>query len=168
MDSVAPRSRSGCSLGPLGEPMKDAQRSIRPTRVRWHLVFVLSIAVAAFGCSRSHEREFRAIKKRADPHRIQSWATEILKQYPDTASVTLSNTPSFLQDVGIGRYGPFVNVSAAGPNSNRCVYLLFAYSPGWGGPGHFIDVGDQTFREATNEECIEWIPGVYYRYTFSP
>jgi hypothetical protein len=146
--------------------MKDAQRSIRPTRVRWHLVFVLSIAVAAFGCSRSHEREFRAIKKRADAHRIQSWAAEMLKQYPDAASVALSNAPSFLRDLRIGRLGPFVDVSAAGPNSNRCVSLLYITTQGWGGRGHFIEVGDQTFRQATNAECIEWIPGVYYHYAF--
>jgi|SRR5581483_7555489 len=148
--------------------MKKRQRAIRSAGVHWHLVFVLCMAVAGFGCSRSHEREFLAIRQRADAHRIQLWATEMLKQYPDAASVTLSNTPSFLKDLRIGRFGPSVNVSPSGPNSNRCVSLLYTTAMGWGGPGHFIDVGDSTFTQATNEECIEWIPGVYYRYAFSP
>src|SRR5437762_287750 len=105
--------------------MKGPQQLIRPTRARRRLVFMLSIVVAGVGCSRSHEREFRAIKMRTDAHRIESWATEILKKYPDAASVTLSNPPSFLRDLRIGRMGPFVNVSAAGPGSNRCVSLLY-------------------------------------------
>ena len=143
---------------------------------------VLAIVMTAFGCSRSREHELETIKARVDAHRLQAWATNILNQYPDATSlypyfpgiaadstmVILSNPPAFLNELQMGRMGPMIHVSGAGPDSKRRVSLLYADSFGFGGPGHCVDVGGQTFRLATNSECVEWIPGVYYRYVHSP
>lgn len=145
------------------------------------LIFGLGIPVAILGCSPSREGEFAKIKSQADPLVVQSWATEILKQHPDSTflhpyfpdravdstSVILSNPPAFFKNFQMGRGGPIVYVSASGPSSNRFVWLAYSESFGFGGDGHAIEVGDPTFRQATNAGCVEWIPGVYFRYLHS-
>jgi hypothetical protein len=117
-----------------------------------------------------------------DATNVQAWAKQILREYTnltelypyfpglsiDSKMVVLSNPPSFLGDLSMRRMGPSISVSAAGPSSNRCVSLLYAESFGFGGDGHVIVAGDESYREATNEQRVEWIPGVYYHYVHSP
>jgi hypothetical protein len=147
------------------------------------LIVIIMIAAAVLGCSRSREQEFATISRRVDARKVQAWAKEILKDYPtntqlypyfpgiasNSTMVLLYNPPLLLQDMAISRrMGPMISVASSGPSSNRCVSLLYAASFGFGGPGHVVEAGDETFRQATNAECIEWIPGVYYRYVHSP
>jgi len=144
---------------------------------------MIVIGAVLLGCSGSRQQEFATISRRVDAHKVQTWAKEILKDYPtntqlypyfpgiasDSTMVLLYNPPSFLKDMAIlRRMGPSISVSCSGPSSNHCVSLLYADSFGFGGPGHIIEAGDETFRQATNAECVEWIPGVYYRYVHSP
>ena len=133
------------------------------------VIFYSWLAWQTFGRFGFRQREFHAIKARVNADRVQAWAAEMLTQYPAGAStIVLSNPPSFLKDLRMGSYGPFISVSPEGPSSNRCVSLLYTYALGWGGPGHFIDAGDRSFTEPTNAKCIEWVSGVYYRSVFSP
>jgi hypothetical protein len=144
---------------------------------------IIVIGSALLGCSRSRDREFAIISQRVDAHKVQRWAKEILREYPtntelypyfpgiasNSTMVLLYNPPSLLQDLAIlRRMGPMISVSPSGPSSNRCVSLLYADSFGFGGPGHVIEAGDETFTQGTNAECVEWIPGVYFRYVHSP
>ena len=146
-------------------------------------LLLLMLAVIAFGCSRRRPAdELATLQSRVPATNVQAWAKQILTRYTnrtelfpyfpglsiDATMVVLSNPPSFLGGLSMGRMGPSILVSPAGPSSNRCVSLLYAESFGFGGPGHFIEAGAEDFREATNAECLEWAPGVYYRYTHSP
>jgi hypothetical protein len=150
-------------------------------------LFLLVAAVAGlavgFGCSRSRDREFAIISQRVDPHKVQQWAKNILRDYPtntqlypyfpgiasNSTMVLLYDPPALLQDMAIlRRMGPMILVSSPGSSSNRCVSLLYADSFGFGGAGHVIDAGDESFSETTNTKCIRWIPGVYFRYLHSP
>ncbi len=163
-----------------GSPTKNADH--HGSR-RWQVIIAaIGITLIMFCCSRSRKGEFETIKKRADAHKLQSWATRILKQYPDAKrleyypgnatpsdTVILSNPPAFLEDLRIRRrIGPMISTSPAGQIGNRCVFVLYVESLGFGGDGHCIEVGDETFRQATNAQCAEWIPGVYFRYVHSP
>ena len=136
-----------------------------------------------FGHWHSRRDELAIIKQRVDAKELQAWAKQILRQYPDRTElfayfpgmtadptmVILSNPPVLLWNMGIlGRMGPSISVSAAGASSNRYVSLLYAESFGFGGDGHIVEVGDESFKAATNNRCVEWIPGVYYCYTHSP
>ncbi|HWX21458.1 MAG TPA: hypothetical protein VN578_16270 [Candidatus Binatia bacterium] len=147
------------------------------------LALTVAMAAAGFGCSHARRDEVAVIRQRVDAKKVQAWAKQILKEYPDRAElfayfpgihtdptmVILSNPPAILRDMGIlGRMGPSIHVSPAGMTSNRCVSLLYAESFGFGGDGHIIEAGDETYRQATNAQCVEWIPGVYYRYVHSP
>ena len=148
-----------------------------------NLLSVLTIGMVAFGCSPSPRGdELAVIRKRVDATNVQAWAKQILREhttrtelYPYFPGLTitkdmvvLSNPPPFVGALSLGRMGPSVSVSPAGPSSNRCVSLLYAESFSFGGPGHIVEAGGEDFREATNRECVEWIPGVYYHYVHSP
>ena len=142
-----------------------------------------SVAIFFRGCTRSPESELKTLKHRVDAHKVQAWAKEILEKYPtntvlypyfegiaiSSRMIILSNPPAFLGDLAVrGWMGPSIVVSSSEPSSNRCVSLLYAESFGFGGPGYFIVAGGESFRQATNAGCLEWIPGVYYQYTHSP
>ena len=132
-------------------------------------VIAVAMAAAGFGCSPARRDEVAIIKQRVDAKNVQAWAKQILKEYPDRKEVFLPNPPTILKDMGIlGRMGPSIWVSPASATSNRCVSLLYAERFGFGGDGHIIVAGDENYRQATNAQCVEWIPGVYYQYTHSP
>ena len=141
------------------------------------------IITVGSSCSHSRRDEVAIIKQRVDAKQVQAWAKQILKEYPDSTElfpyfpgiaadssmVILSNPPPLLRDMGIlGRMGMSILVSPAGTSSNRCVSLLYVDSFGFGGDGHLIEAGDETYSTATNARCLEWIPGVYYHYVHSP
>jgi hypothetical protein len=166
----------------LGAYMKASTPRIRFGRLSAMLAIIL-IGSALLGCTRSRDREFAIISQKVDAHKVQRWAKQILKDYPtntvlypyfpgiasNSTMVLLYYPPSVLQDMAIlRRMGPMIAVSPSGPSSNRCVSLLYAASFGFGGPGHEVEAGDETFMQATNAECVEWIPGVYFRYVHSP
>jgi hypothetical protein len=151
---------------------------------RWTFFCVFGIALTSFGCSRSPRGdELTIMKKRVNATNLQAWAKQVLRDYPnqtqlhpyfpglsiDSTMVVLSNPPVMLREMGIlGRIGPSIQVSPVRPSSNRCVSLLYAESFGFGGDGHIIAAGDENYREGTNGQCVEWIPGVYYHYVHSP
>jgi hypothetical protein len=148
------------------------------------LFWVLGIGLTDCGCSRSPRGdELSIIRKRVNATNVQTWAKQVLREYTnqtqlypyfpglsvDSTMVVLSNPPAMLREMGIlGRMGPSIQVSPAGPSSNRCVSLLYAESFGFGGDGHIIAAGDESYWEGTNRQCVEWIPGVYYHYAHSP
>jgi len=148
------------------------------------LMVVAFVVPTLFSRQRSRAGEFQAMKGRFDSHTVQAWAKLILREHtnaatlcpyfdgitPDPKMLILSNPPAFLSGMAMfGRMGPMgVSVSALGPASNRCVTLLYVESYGFGGDGHLIEAGDESYRAATNADCIEWIPGVYYRRVHSP
>jgi hypothetical protein len=152
--------------------------------MNWTLFCVLCLALTACGCSHSPRGdELSIIRKRVDATNVQAWAKQVLREYTnqtllhpyfpglsiDSTMVVLSNPPAMLRGMAIlGRMGPSIQVSPAGPSSNRCVSLLYAESFGFGGDGHVIAAGDESYREGTNGQCVEWIPGVYYHYVHSP
>jgi len=110
------------------------------------------------------KREFAVIKRSADPKQIQSWAMEVLRQFPDGSNesrLIASNVPAFFQKIpAFGAVGPEVVVSSGGPEVQRCVKLIYFYG-GWGN-GQTILAGTPAFTHATNSRCILWAPGVYY------
>jgi hypothetical protein len=169
----------------LGAEMKPASRQ---SCFEWQAVVIaIGCAVALVGCSRSDEME--TMKQQVDAHQLQAWAKELLKEYPDetdcmldfhgrakseshvyvipTNYVILTNYPTFLDNmpasVGVG---PAIRVSGPGQETERCVHLLWIYSRSQS--GHAIDVGNERFTQTTNAQCVEWIPGVYYQYLYSP
>lgn len=125
--------------------------------------------------------EFAALQQRVNPQEIQAWAKALLREHTNAAELfpyfdgttadptNVIQPPAFLKRLAMfGRTGPLgISVSGAGPASNRCVGLLYVQSPGFGGDGHIIEAGDESFRIVTNAQCVEWIPGVYYLYTHS-
>ena len=148
-----------------------------------NLLLVLAVGMVAVGCSPPPRGdELAVIRKQVDATNVQVWAKQILREHTNRTElylyspgltitndmVVLSNPPPFLGALSLGRMGPSVSVSPAGASSNRCVSLLYAESFSFGGPGHIIEAGSDDFREATNSECVEWIPGVYYHYVHSP
>jgi hypothetical protein len=133
-------------------------------------ILVVPVGLQLFsGRPRARGDELAIIKKRVDPREVQAWAKQMLLQYTNSSELILPNPPKVLRKMSIlGRMGPSIAVSPAGPSSNRCVSLLYAESFGFGGDGHIIEVGDDSFKTATNNRCVEWIPGVYYCYVHSP
>jgi hypothetical protein len=152
------------------------------------LTGLLSVAAMFVGFQlafrRSHSRvdELSIMRKRVDAKEVQAWAKQILRQHTNrtelfpyfpgiTADPTmvLSNAPTFLSDMRIlGRMGPSIIVSSDRGGSNRCVSLLYAESFAFGGDGHMVVAGDESYRKTTNAQCVEWIAGVYYSYVHSP
>ena len=89
--------------------------------------------------------------------------------YPCFSGITakptdvLTNPPPFLDELGLGRMGPIIRVSDAGPDSRRCVSLLYSDSFCFGGPGHWIVAGHEKLTVSTNSHCLKLISGVYFQ-----
>lgn len=167
----------------MGSTRFDQKRTCQYSGAGVLLAFGILVAGFIIGCSRSREGEFALANQRADPHKMQAWAKDVLEAYPtntflfpdfpgiaaDRTMIILSNPPAFLNELAIlQRMGPMVAVSPAAPASNRFVSLLYADSFGFGGRGHEILIGGESFRQTTNASCIEWIPGVYFCTVKSP
>lgn len=148
------------SLGVIMQPPFPKQVAVFKQRLL-ALAMTIVLTLAGSGCSHSCSDELAIIKQKVDAKQVQGWAKQILKEHPDriqlypyfpdvvadSTMVILSNPPAFLQIMGIlGRMGPSISVSPAGDSSNRCVSLFYAYSPGFGGPGHVIEAGDESYR----------------------
>ncbi len=131
----------------------------------------------AFGAlfGRSPVREFELLKRNVDPRQVQSWAVEMLEQFPIATNgvfaasaaphagrLMLSNAPAFLNRLpAFGAVGPEIVISGADNAAKRHVELVYFYG-GWGN-GQTILAGSPAFAVPTNSRCFCWAPGVYYR-----
>lgn len=111
-------------------------------------------------------RYVRPVTNSANPHQLQRWAVDLMREKNSELSSTNAQTPLISEVPPLVRTIPTlgflpaqITLCRVGHESEREPHVGIVYLGGFG--SWCLRVGAETFRLEEDRHCYEWIPGVY-------
>jgi hypothetical protein len=136
-------------------------------RIGHACILMVAMASIASGC-RDRERDraeesfhkgFQFLSREVDVQKLQTWALEVLRFYPEPTNFVTAGPPLPVRLPHWGA-GPMASVSAPDTNQQRYVQIIWLYASG--SRACMLHVGSTNFTMPINEHRLLWSPGVYF------